>query len=1092
MSCFITTSFSPVAIFMFPVSSHEISFLSLVEFNTPDLNPLKADLRIERYHQIGTFGFSSKRARVTVIWQRVDDLDPDQKGVVHVMSKGQDTVLMPLLYDQRDASSALVESLKLMCANGLRTLVAAYAEHPAEWWSRHEAEYTRVTLLDENEAKAATATPYRANTGSALTSPIVSPRPLEGSPNGAGSVSEKPMTVKEIREAFYEYVEKDAHLKILGCIAMEDKLQNLVPESVRDFGRAGIKVWMITGDKLETARNIALACNLVDADMTMGGMEAGKTLEESIAMFSESRLVEVTGHWASLANNEQELSRLFDVLDVERTGGVKLKDLQVVLNALKCTGPVDKMVKMFRSESTLGAVSNNREVQEGRFAASPGIRTSTARSTSSGTADGNNAFADDAEIVSKDQFIALMKSSEISLYDAVKADVDSGIALYNSIDDHDRFPIALLVNREAFRVMFPGKAAKATDANSNATDGKSKHKQHPAAAKAALTSMSQSSSSSPSPSSSSSSSSPSAANSHTTGADSNEPTPQQIEQLKDNFFLLASVCKSVVFARAEPAMKKRMVSEMMLRFPEAITLAIGDGANDTEMITTAHIGIGIAGVEGTAATNSSDYALGTFRMLHTLLFVHGFWCYKRVALLVNFMFYKAALLSFSNFFFGSVSAFSGQQFFSDPLLQLYNVLFTAAPIVVLGIFDKALPADVQDNNPAVYREAKGKRFRPIVFAGWIGRSFLHSLIAFMVPYLVVTMDGNDILGGSDSAFRGQTYGHWYTSTVVMVVLGVLPNIMILFIMDSITLLHVGSVFQSILFVWLAILVFSSSPKVNRDLYGHTSKIFNNPTTWFIIIIAIAIPVLLELTWKYSRLMFRPTLTQVIRERVEVKRERSGAAVRALAFAGQDKINSATAKGYLALDGEVDKTRTGSSASAAAAAGLDTSMFGTLATGYTTRKGRERRQAQEAAGSEAARSVQLEETDEAKWKARGKAPEPSLAQKRVQERLAAISKNGGDVDADTTGGDAAAGTLAGAGVTDVSSPSAAASAAAKRAHKRRFHAAVVRAMLQLRNLTGGGGFHSAADQRFQPRDSFAISSSSSSSSSSTSSSSTPTA
>ena len=49
----------------------------------------------------------------------------------------------------------------------------------------------------------------------------------------------------------------------------------------------------------------------------------------------------------------------------------------------------------------------------------------------------------------------------------------------------------------------------------------------------------------------------------------------------------------------------------------------------------AHIGIGIAGVEGTAATNSADYAIGSFSLLHTLLFVHGFWSYQRIAQLVG-------------------------------------------------------------------------------------------------------------------------------------------------------------------------------------------------------------------------------------------------------------------------------------------------------------------------------------------------------------------------------------------------------------------------------------------------------------------------
>lgn len=44
--------------------------------------------------------------------------------------------------------------------------------------------------------------------------------------------------------------------------------------------------------------------------------------------------------------------------------------------------------------------------------------------------------------------------------------------------------------------------------------------------------------------------------------------------------------------------------------PQSITLAIGDGANDVNMIQKAHIGIGIFGKEGYQAASNSDYAIG--------------------------------------------------------------------------------------------------------------------------------------------------------------------------------------------------------------------------------------------------------------------------------------------------------------------------------------------------------------------------------------------------------------------------------------------------------------------------------------------------
>lgn len=53
---------------------------------------------------------------------------------------------------------------------------------------------------------------------------------------------------------------------ILGATAMEDLLQDKVAESIQDFKDAGIKVWMLTGDKGETAHQIAFSCGLYSHD----------------------------------------------------------------------------------------------------------------------------------------------------------------------------------------------------------------------------------------------------------------------------------------------------------------------------------------------------------------------------------------------------------------------------------------------------------------------------------------------------------------------------------------------------------------------------------------------------------------------------------------------------------------------------------------------------------------------------------------------------------------------------------------------------------------------------------------------------------
>nr|XP_058923242.1 phospholipid-transporting ATPase VD isoform X2 [Kogia breviceps] len=55
-------------------------------------------------------------------------------------------------------------------------------------------------------------------------------------------------------------------LTLLGATGIEDRLQEGVPESIEALHKAGIKIWMLTGDKQETAVNIAYACKLLEPD----------------------------------------------------------------------------------------------------------------------------------------------------------------------------------------------------------------------------------------------------------------------------------------------------------------------------------------------------------------------------------------------------------------------------------------------------------------------------------------------------------------------------------------------------------------------------------------------------------------------------------------------------------------------------------------------------------------------------------------------------------------------------------------------------------------------------------------------------------
>lgn len=64
-----------------------------------------------------------------------------------------------------------------------------------------------------------------------------------------------------------ELIEKD--LQLLGATAIEDKVQDGVPDAIHTLQQAGIKVWVLTGDRQETAINIGLSCRLITESMNL-------------------------------------------------------------------------------------------------------------------------------------------------------------------------------------------------------------------------------------------------------------------------------------------------------------------------------------------------------------------------------------------------------------------------------------------------------------------------------------------------------------------------------------------------------------------------------------------------------------------------------------------------------------------------------------------------------------------------------------------------------------------------------------------------------------------------------------------------------
>ena len=68
-------------------------------------------------------------------------------------------------------------------------------------------------------------------------------------------------------EKLYDIIENN--LTLIGGIVVEDKLQDNVPETIKELRTAGIKIWVLTGDKLDTAKNIGYSCNLLSKEQKL-------------------------------------------------------------------------------------------------------------------------------------------------------------------------------------------------------------------------------------------------------------------------------------------------------------------------------------------------------------------------------------------------------------------------------------------------------------------------------------------------------------------------------------------------------------------------------------------------------------------------------------------------------------------------------------------------------------------------------------------------------------------------------------------------------------------------------------------------------
>ncbi|XP_076877503.1 putative phospholipid-transporting ATPase IA isoform X2 [Brachyhypopomus gauderio] len=181
---------------------------------TPDSVIVDSLSEEEKYELLHVLEFTSSRKRMSVIMRT-------PSGKIRLYCKGADTVIYDRLADNSRYKDITLKHLEQFATEGLRTLCFAVADVSESLYQQWLEVYHRACTSLQNRALK--------------------------------------------MEESYELIEKN--LQLLGATAIEDKLQDHVPETIETLVKADIKIWILTGDKQETAINIGHSCKLLTKNM---------------------------------------------------------------------------------------------------------------------------------------------------------------------------------------------------------------------------------------------------------------------------------------------------------------------------------------------------------------------------------------------------------------------------------------------------------------------------------------------------------------------------------------------------------------------------------------------------------------------------------------------------------------------------------------------------------------------------------------------------------------------------------------------------------------------------------------------------------
>ncbi|GAA6108526.1 phospholipid-transporting ATPase ID isoform X1 [Tachysurus ichikawai] len=621
------------------------------------------------YTLLAILDFNNIRKRMSVIVRTPE-------GHIRLYCKGADTVLFERIHScNHELMNMTSDHLSEYAGDGLRTLVLAYRDLSEEQWE----------VWAERFRGAEKATDFRED---------------------------------RLADA-YEEIEQD--MMLLGATAIEDKLQEGVAETIAILSLANIKIWVLTGDKQETAVNIGYSCKMLTDDMT--------------------EIFIVNGHTVQSVRADLRRARERMMMSAPTRDGGKEAETQELGNGIETDA-----AKQEKGAQTQSHPTSVLESISGEFAL-----------------------------------------------------VISGHSLAHALES----------------------------------------------------------------------------------------------DMQREFLETACACKAVICCRVTP-LQKALVVELVKRHKKAVTLAIGDGANDVSMIKTAHIGVGISGQEGIQAVLASDYSISQFRFLQRLLLVHGRWSYLRMCRFLCYFFYKNFAFTMVHFWFGFFCGFSAQTVYDQYFITLYNIVYTSLPVLAMGIFDQDVPEQHSLEYPKLYEPGQlNLLFNKREFFICITQGIYTSVVLFFVPYGILSRatqsNGVPLADYQTFAVTTATALIIVVSVQISLDTGYWTAINHFFVWGSL-----GSYF-AILFSLHSSILFNFFPKQFHFL-GSAQNTLAQPVVWLTIALATVICIAPVVTFRFLKLNLKPQLSDTVRYTQLVRQKKWKPGGRAGSGVGSMGVSRGTALG----------------------------------------------------------------------------------------------------------------------------------------------------------------------------------------------------